>query len=110
MNMSFKPVRGRSSAVAFWWMRCLYFWSICSVTTATPFSSLTPPISPICTPETRTDWPWPGVTACAVENSAFIVKGLDWMNGNRSRSLVRMYPAIATESTSSAKIATTSPA
>ena len=55
MNMSFKPVRGRSSAVAFWWIRCLYFWLICSVTIAMPFSSLTPPISPTCTPETRTD-------------------------------------------------------
>ena len=88
--MSFSPVRGRSSAVASVWIRCLYFWSICICTTAIPFCSVTSPISPIWTPETRTVWPWPGVTACAVENSAFIVNGDDWMNGKRSRSWLRM--------------------
>ena len=91
--MSFSPVRGRSSAVASVWIRCLYLSSICIETTAIPFWSLTPPISPICTPETRTVWPWPGVTACAVENSALSVNGVDWMNGKRKRSLLRMYPA-----------------
>ena len=59
-------------------------------TTASPFSSLTAPMSPICTPETRTDWPCPGVTACAVENSALSVKGEDSMSGKRRRSWLRM--------------------
>ena len=59
-------------------------------TTAIPFFSVTPPMSPICTPETRTDWPWPGATACAVENSALIVNCEDWMNGKRRRSWLRM--------------------
>jgi hypothetical protein len=72
-NMSFSPVLGRSSAVALVWMRFLYWGSIWSWTIATPFLSETLPISPTCTPDTRTDWPWPGVTACAVENSALSV-------------------------------------
>ena len=55
--MSFRPVLGRSSAVASVWIRCLYFWSMSILTTAVPFFSVTPPISPICTPETRTVWP-----------------------------------------------------
>ena len=38
--------------------------------TARPSSSSTPPMSPIRTPETRTVWPWPAMTAWAVENSA----------------------------------------
>ena len=90
MNMSLRPVLGRNSAVALVWIRCLYLSSICICTTAAPLRKVTPPISPICTPDTRTDWPWPGVTAWAVENSALIVNGLDWMNGKRKRSWLRM--------------------
>ncbi len=90
MNMSFSPVFGRSSALQFWWIRPLYCESMSICTIATPFLSVTPPTVPIWTPETRTDWPWPGVTACAVENSALIVNGEDWMSGKRSPSWLRM--------------------
>ncbi len=71
--MSLSPVLGRSSAVALVWMRFRYLGSSSICTIATPFLSETLPISPTCTPETRTDWPWPGVTAWAVENSALSV-------------------------------------
>ena len=49
---------GRSSSSSF------------SVTIARPSSSRTPEISPTSTPATSTVWPWPGVTAWAVESSA----------------------------------------
>ena len=86
MNMSLSAVLGRSSAVQLVWIRFLYLGAICIWTVAIPLLRVTPPTCPIWTPETRTDWPWPGVTACAVENSALIVNGEDWMNGNRKRS------------------------
>ena len=73
MNMSLSPVLGRSSAVALVWTTPWYWGSRFIWTTATPFLSETLPISPTWTPEMRTDWPWPGVTACAVENSALSV-------------------------------------
>ncbi len=47
-------------------------------------------MSPTRTPDTRTVWPWPAITACAVWNSAFSVYGLSWTNGNRIRWLPRM--------------------
>ena len=43
-------------------------------------------ILPTCTPATRTDWPWPGVTAWASENSAFSVNAFDSTNGIRGRA------------------------
>ena len=55
MNMSLSAVLGRSSAVQLVWIRLLYWGSICSWTVAIPLLRLTPPTSPICTPETRTD-------------------------------------------------------
>ena len=70
-------------------MRFLYVGSICICTIATPFLRVTLPISPIWTPEMRTDWPWPGVTAWAVENSALSVYGEASMNGKRKRSWLR---------------------
>ena len=70
MNMSFSPVLGRSSAVALVWTRSLYWGSTSILITARPFFSSTPPMSPMRTPDTRTVWPWPATTACAVENSA----------------------------------------
>ena len=90
MNMSFSAVFGRSSAVASSRMRSLYFGSMSSVTIARPSFSSTLPTSPIFTPETRTVWPWPGVTACAVENSALSLIGLSSTSGKRSRWLARM--------------------
>ena len=54
---------------------------MCRLTTAIPSRSCTSPMSPICTPETRTVCPWAGATACAVENSASIVN----CDGERQR-------------------------
>ena len=90
MNMSSRPVRGRISAVQFVWTRCLYLESRSSSTTPSPFLSVTFPTSPTCTPEIRTLWPCPGVTAWAVENAALILNGDGEMNGKRNRSFVRM--------------------
>ncbi len=90
MNMSFSPVRGRSSAVASVWMRCLKVGWMPIVTRATPLTSCTALIIPTCTPETRTDWPCPGVTAWAVEKSAYIFTGLGERSGNCRRSWERM--------------------
>jgi hypothetical protein len=42
-------------------------------TTARPFTRSTLEISPTLTPAMSTLWPWPGVTACAVENWALSV-------------------------------------
>ena len=69
--MSFSPVFGRRSAVASVWTIPLYWGSTSIVTIARPSERSTFEMSPTRTPETRTVWPWPGVTACAVENSAF---------------------------------------
>ena len=41
---------------------------------ALPSRSLTEAISPTSTPAMLTVWPWPGVTACAVDISASISK------------------------------------
>jgi hypothetical protein len=90
MNMSFRPVLGRSSAVASVWIMSLYSASMSIRTIARPSSSSTSPMSPIRTPATRTVWPWPAITAWAVWNSAFSTYGLSWMIGNRSRWLLRM--------------------
>jgi hypothetical protein len=88
-NMSLSPVFGRSSAAASVWMSGLYSGSMSIETIAWPSCSLTPPISPTLTPETRTVWPWPGVTACAVDSAALRCSGAS-SHGNRKRSLVRM--------------------
>ena len=76
MNMSLSPVLGRSRACASVWTRSLYCGSRSSVTTAWPSFRPTLVMSPTRTPETRTVWPWPGVTACAVENAACSWNGL----------------------------------
>ena len=51
-------------------MSAAYLGSISIVTTAWPSTSSTSEMSPALTPEMFTVWPWPGVTACAVESSA----------------------------------------
>ena len=68
----------------------LYCGSMSMRTIARPFLSSTAPMSPMRTPDTRTVWPWPAITACAVWNSALSTNGFGWMSGNRSRSLPRM--------------------
>ena len=87
--MSFSPVFGRSSAEASAWISLRYFLSISIVTTARPFWRCTPPMSPTRMPAMRTVWPWPGMTAWAVENSALTGNGAAW-NGKRKRSWERM--------------------
>ena len=84
MNMSFSPVFGRSSALASVWTKPLYSGSRSIVTTARPSFRSTFVMSPTRTPDTRTVWPWPGVTACAVANSALIRNGAS-SHGNRRR-------------------------
>ncbi len=69
-NMSFSPVLGRRSAVASVWIIDLYCGSTSMVTIAWPLRRSTLLMSPIRTPEMRTVWPWPGVTACAVAKAA----------------------------------------
>jgi hypothetical protein len=82
--MSFRPVLGRSSARASVRTMPSYSGSITSSTTARPSRSSTSPMSPIRTPDTRTVWPWPAVTAWAVENSAFSRSGAS-SHGKRRR-------------------------
>ena len=69
--MSLRPVLGRSSARASVRTMPSYSGSMTISTSARPSRSSTLPMSPIRTPDTRTVWPCPAVTACAVENSAF---------------------------------------
>jgi len=64
--------------------------SMSKVRIARPCSSSTLEMSPIRTPETRTVWPWPGVTACPVENAPFRTNGLSSMSGKRRRCSLRM--------------------
>ena len=54
MNMSSRPVRGRSSAVQLVRISPSYFLSMLIFTTPSPFFSATPVIRPIWTPEIRT--------------------------------------------------------
>jgi len=68
----------------------LNFWSTSIVARACPFSSFTPVMSPMRTPDTRTVWPWPGATALASTISALRVNGVLSMNGNRTRTWCRM--------------------
>ena len=68
--MSFSPVFGRSRNCESGWISFMYFGSISIPTTAWPSSSVTEPTLPIWMLATTTAWPWPGVTACAVWNSA----------------------------------------
>ena len=72
--MSWRPVRGRSSTVASARISGAYSSSTSIVTTALPSSSSTSEMSPTLTPAMFTVWPWPGVTACAVESSALSSK------------------------------------
>jgi hypothetical protein len=58
--------------------------------------SVTSPISPTSTPATVTVWPWPGVTDCAVLNSAWI--STRFSHGKRSRWCAVMYAATASDS------------
>ena len=48
-------------------------------------------MAPIVTPATRTDWPWPGCTAWALDSTASIFFGDSSSSGKRSRWLDRMY-------------------
>ena len=82
--MSFRPVLGRSSALASCRIMPSYSGSMTISTTALPSFSWTSPMSPTRTPETRTVWPWPAVTAWAVANSAFRTSG-DASHGKRMR-------------------------
>ncbi len=88
--MSSSPVRGRISAVQFRRIRPSYFLSMLIFTMPSPFFRVTPLMSPTCTPEMRTLWPWPGVTACAVWKSALRVYWAGEMKGIDRRSLRRM--------------------
>ena len=58
------------------------------MTTAWPSFRPTLLMSPTRTPETRTVWPWPGVTACAVVNAAWSWKVLP-SHGKRMRCVVQ---------------------
>jgi hypothetical protein len=89
MNMSFRPVLGRSSAVASVLTIPRYSASMSMRTIARPSLSSTSPMSPIRTPATRTVCPCPAITDCAVENSAFRTYG-DSCHGNRIRCFWRM--------------------
>ncbi len=88
MNMSFRPVRGRSRPVAsvLTWILFQNFGSISVLTSATPLRGRTATILPTCTPATRTDWPCPGVTAWASENSKFSVFGFGSSSGIAGRA------------------------
>ena len=79
--MSWRPVRGRSSTVASSWISSAYSLLDRIVTTARPSSSSTSVMSPTLTPAMFTVWPWPGVTACAVSNSALSSKRSSPRNG-----------------------------
>ncbi len=79
--MSWRPVRGRRSTVASSWISGAYCCSTSIVTTAWPFTRSTSEMSPALTPEMFTVWPWPGVTACAVESSALSSKRSSPRNG-----------------------------
>ena len=68
--MSCRPVRGRSSTVESERRSGAYCSSTSIVTTALPFTSSTSEMSPALTPAMFTVWPWPGVTAWAVDSSA----------------------------------------
>ena len=87
-NMSLRPVRGRRRADASGWSGIFFghFLSSSIVTTAAPFLRSTPVILPTCTPAIRTDWPWPGVTACPVEKTALRMNAFDSMKGIRGRA------------------------
>ena len=67
--MSFSPVFGRRSAVAFSWIG-VYFLRSFIVICAWPLTRSTAEISPTSTPAIWTVCPWPGVTDCAVEKFA----------------------------------------
>ena len=57
---------------------------------AWPFSSRTLEMSPTRTPETRTVWPWPGVTACPVWKTPSSWNGFFSRIGMRSRWFCRI--------------------
>ena len=90
MNMSLRPVFGRSSAVASSVMRFLYSLSMSASTTATPSSTSTVAMSPTLTPATRTVWPWPGITARASAISISMRFGFSSISGKLSRCCSRM--------------------
>ena len=75
--MSLRPVFGRSRKVALGWISFMYSGTMSIPTTAWPSSRSTEVTLPIWMPAMSTDWPWPGVTACAVENSAVM-----WSNSS----------------------------
>ena len=89
--MSFRPVLGRSSAVASVADEVLVLRVDVHLDDRAAVLELDlADVADRARPTTRTVWPWPGVTACAVENSALSANGFSSMNGKRSRWLSRM--------------------
>ena len=76
---------------------------------ALPSRSLTEAISPTSTPAMFTVWPWPGVTACAVDISASSSKNslpaIGTQPGSASRCLPRITVDTAAATISSPMIA-----
>ena len=64
---------------------------------ALPSRSLTEAISPTSTPATLTVWPWPGVTACAVDSSASSTKKSWPRSGTQAGSASRCLPRITVD-------------
>ena len=88
--MSLRPVRGRSSTLASRRTMSAYSGSTSMRTRARPPLSSTLPMSPMRMPDTRTVWPWPGVTPWALGSSTHIGTGFSSSSGKRSRWLDRM--------------------
>ncbi len=89
-NMSLRPVRGRSIAVASSCTRSSYWESSSTVTIARPSFSSAPAMSPTRTPATLTVCPWPGRTAWASLSSNLIVNVSSSISGKWMRWLARM--------------------
>ena len=66
------------------------------MTTALPSLSSTFEISPTWTPAMLTVWPWPGVTAWAVESSALTTKKSLPISGTQAGSVSRCLPRMKT--------------
>ena len=64
---------------------------------ALPSRSFTDAISPTSTPAMLTVWPWPGVTACAVDISASISKKSLPTSGTQAGSASRCLPRITVD-------------
>ncbi len=84
--MSLRPVFGRSRKLALGWISGMYCGSIAMPTSAWPSSRSTEVTLPTWIPAMSTAWPWPGVTACAVENSAEICSNSSPTKGSQDGS------------------------